>query len=178
METPGRERAFARPVRGWAGALASALIGSAGVSASGSSVGLTANSRATSVVIGYLVAAGFRDPGDGAEIHTFGPGGPTARIGGGVDLSVVLVADRRHHDHELAPAGHAQDLHPGHCLRCRGRHPGLGTGKCGAARVDVTGFRLPPARGGVGCHPAQPAAAGGHPPAGRARDPGRWTGGG
>jgi xanthine permease XanP len=41
------------------GTLVCALIGGAGISASGSIVGLTANARATSVVIGYAVAAGL-----------------------------------------------------------------------------------------------------------------------
>jgi NCS2 family nucleobase:cation symporter-2 len=41
------------------GTLIAALIGGAGVAASGSSVGLSANARATSRVIGYAVAVGF-----------------------------------------------------------------------------------------------------------------------
>ncbi|MBV9352182.1 MAG: hypothetical protein JOZ23_11705, partial [Mycobacterium sp.] len=41
------------------GALVGALIGGAGVSASGSSVGLAANARAISAVIGYAVAGLF-----------------------------------------------------------------------------------------------------------------------
>jgi xanthine permease XanP len=41
------------------GTFLTALIGGSGLAASGSSVGLSANARATSAVIGYAVAAGF-----------------------------------------------------------------------------------------------------------------------